>query len=171
MATSLILTPQGTAVSLFSTDLNSLAANTPVVSSVGGSSGVFNNQAGGTSNLVGYAYGRINFTIAALASACTTSTIGMWFLQSSDAGSTYEDGSSSTVPSRPPDVVFFPKATASAQVLAGVSNVGDPENHGSTKIRLPAGHFKCLLYWSGGNVALASSGSSVKVIAFTENQN
>lgn len=152
-------------VDLLTTELNALAVNTTATSSVGGTSGVFDNQVGGDANMLGYTHGVVVCRLAALASACTTNPIGLWFLRSWDNGTTFEAPPSGSPPNRSADVYFFPSALATAQNIVGVNGTGDPPGRESTSIRLPAGKFKCLFYWAGGGVALGATGNVVEVLA------
>jgi hypothetical protein len=155
MATTTRLS-QGTAVTLMTTELNSLANGTGVVSSVNGSSGVFTSTSGGgTTNLGGYLFGKFELVLAAPAAAFSAGAVNVWFLQTVD-GTNYEDGSASLTPKRPPDLTFYPQATASAQRIV----VTAP---------LPVGAWKVLVLplGLGSGAVLASSGNTLKVIANT----
>jgi hypothetical protein len=108
----------GTSVTLLSTELNSLASSSGltagVISSVGGTSGLFNNTAAGGS-LDGYAFGRYELNLAAPAGALTGNTsANVWFLGTVD-GTNYEDGSASIIPARRPDLIIPVRAVSTAQ--------------------------------------------------------
>lgn len=156
MATTNKFAIAGTAVTLLTTELNSLATGTGAVSSVGGSSGVFNSVAGGgTSNLDGYLQGRYELVLANASTISVAGAINVWFLRSID-GSNFEDGSSSVFPKRSPDLTFFPNGVTTAQRLV----VDAP---------LPPGNFKVLLLPLnlGSGAQFASSGNTLKVLAQT----
>ena len=143
------------ATTLLSTELNSLANNANVASSVGGASGVFDNTLGDGGVANGYQMADVEGVFAVFGSApAAGSALLVWFLQTID-GTNYEDGSSSTTPVRPPDVVLPFQASTSAQ---RVTKSGVP---------LPAGKFKVLAQNSGSGQSLASSGNTVKVRPFT----
>lgn len=148
---------KATAVTLLTTELNGLANGTGVVSSVGGSSGVFTStNGGGTTHLDGFMFGKFELVLAAPAVAFTAGAVNVWLLQTVD-GTNYEDGSPAVAPKRPPDVTFFPQASASAQRII-VPNVP-----------LPVGAWKVLALplGLGGGAALAASGNTLKVLANT----
>ena len=147
---------KSTAVSLLTTELNSLANGTGVVSSVGGTSGVFTStNGGGTSNLDGFLFGKYELVLAAPAAAFTAGAVNVWFLQTVD-GTNYEDGSASLIPKRQPDLTFYVQASASAQRII----VTAP---------LPVGAWKVLLLplGLGSGATFASSGNTLKVLANT----
>src|SRR4051812_17460777 len=99
----------GSVVSLMTTELNSLATSSGLtagaISSVGGSSGAFNNTyAGG--GLGAYVSGRFELVLGAPAGSLTAGTAAfVWFLRTTD-GTNYEDGGSAVIPARAPDVII-----------------------------------------------------------------
>ena len=110
----------GTETSLLTTELNSLASSSGLtagaISSVGGTSGVFNNvySAGG---LGGFLQAVFLLHLAAPGGTLTASTAAyLWFLQSLD-GSTYEDGSASVIPARPANLIVPVRAVSTAQSI------------------------------------------------------
>lgn len=114
----------GSALTLLSTELNSLATSATLaagaVSSVGGTSGLFNNTASGGS-LDGYAFGRYELVLAAPAGTLSVNTAAhVWFLGSVD-GTNYEDGSASVIPARRPDLILPVRAVSTAQRIAVVA--------------------------------------------------
>jgi len=156
MATTLEMIEQGTQVSLLTTELNSLANNALVVSSVGGSSGVFNNVQA-TSNFNAYVRGKVALTLGAPAGTLTANTGAyVWFLKTVD-GSTYEDGSASVTPARPPDVVIPVRAVSTAQLII-------------VQCRLPVGLFMVLLQNAGTGQTWKSTGNTLVVLANTDQQ-
>jgi len=139
--------PQGTATTLLSTELNSLANNTF------SSAGSAQNNVQATSNFNGYPYARLVFSLAAPSGAfAANSALYFWFLRSID-GSTYEDGSTTT---RPPDVVIPLRTDGSAQVT-------------EVDVQLPFGNWKPIAenVQGSGSQALASTTNTVKVLPFT----
>jgi hypothetical protein len=141
----------GSVTTLLSTELNSLANNASVLSSVGGSSGVFDNTIGNSGVSNGYFLGDVEMVCAAFGSAPTANTaLNVWFLQTID-GTNYEDGSSSITPVRPPNVAFQFQASTNAQRLIQLS------------IPLPAGKFKVLAQNNGSGQTMAGSGNTIKV--------
>lgn len=144
-------TEQGTAVSLMTTELNSLANNANVASSVGGSSGVFTNTQG-TSNFDGYPRAKIEFVMAAYTGTpAANSGLSVWFIKTVD-GSNYDDGSSSVTPIRAPDVFIQVRALTSGPQRI----VRD--------CWVPVGTFKVLARNEGTGLSLASSGNTLKVL-------
>lgn len=109
----------GSAVTLMTTELNSLvssSATTAAISTVGGTSGVFNNTVAGGS-MDGYLSARVELNLAAPAGTLTANTAAnVWFLQSVD-GTNFEDGGNVVIPARAPDVVFPVRAVSTAQRL------------------------------------------------------
>lgn len=121
-----------TAVTLMTTELESLTSASVIVSSVGGSSGVFTN-----SNTAQGMLGNIFYYPGN--AGCTPTTVGGgltgWFLQSPDGGTAFE--SPTAVPVRTPD--FFIPLPASA--IGGANTLVFP----SGEIEVPALEFKVLV--------------------------
>lgn len=154
MTTTVQQLEQGTAVSLLTTELNSLATATNVISSVGGSSGVFDNVQA-TSNLNAYIRGKVELVLAAYTGTPSAgAAILLWFLKSVD-GTNYEDGGASVTPARNPDLVIPVAATAS-----GPQRI-------TPECWIPVGKFKVLARNTLG-LTLAASGNTVKVLANTD---
>ena len=152
MATVLKQIVAGSAVSLLTTELNSLANN-----SNGSAGSAVNNVAGGTSNADGYVRGVVELVLAAYSGTPSAGTgVSLWFLRSIDGGSNYEDGSSSVTPARMADVVIPVRSLAS-----GPQRVAVP-------CWLPAGYWKPLARNDGTGISFASSGNTVKVTAETD---
>ncbi len=150
MSTTRKWTQQSSAVTLLSTELNSLAAGSLALSS----SSINNSQ--GQTNLDGYTRAFIEMNLAAPSAAFASgSTLDVWFLK--QVGSQTEDGSSSVTPARPPDLSLPMQATANAQ-------------HVIQDIRLPPGTLSILTRnnQSSGSQALASSGNTVTLQAYTD---
>ena len=145
-----------TAVTLMTTELNTAATGSLKISSVGGSSGVFRNlNGGGTSDLDGRLSGRFELLLASGHNISVNGAINVFLLTSND-GTNFERGSASVMPNRPPDFTFYPGIESGAQYL-------------TADARLPPGYFKVLvqLINLGSGAQLASSGNTLKVIAFT----
>lgn len=148
MATPTILGTVASKIPLLSTELNSLANNAQVLSSVGGSSGVFANVST-SSGGGGYILGRLHLHLASVGSAFTANSgVSIWFLNAAD-GSTYESGSSSITPARAPDVVMPVIAQTAAQDVEMVC----PMPIGAT--------FKVLAQNYGTGQTFASSGNTL----------
>jgi hypothetical protein len=159
MAGTTIYTVQTTNTSLLTTEMNSLANAAFAVSSVGGSSGIFNNtvQTVGsiapTANLGGYLRAFLELVLAAPTGAfAANSAIYLWFLKSID-GSNFED---TTVTPRPPDVIVPIEANSSAQRI-------------TMDVKLPQGVWKLMAENVQGSStqALASSGNKVTIQPYT----
>jgi hypothetical protein len=143
---------QANALTLLSTELNSLANGTGVVSSVGGTSGLFDSS---HADLDHYLFGKFELSLAAPATAFTAGAVNVWFLHRVD-GTNLEDGSASLAPKRPADLTFYVQASASAQRII----VSAP---------LPVGAWKVLVLplGLGAGAVLAASGNTLKVKANT----
>ncbi len=147
---------QTNTVTLLSTELNSLANNSLAISSVGGTSGVFNFAIGG-SDLDGYQELEMELVIASMGGTPTAYTgFSVWFLGALD-GSTFEDGSGSVEPARGPDKVIPIRAVSTAQRI-------------KVTCQAPRGSNKVLIKNNGTGQALASSGNTLKVKAATDSQ-
>jgi hypothetical protein len=150
----------GTQATLLSTELNGLANNAQVVSSVLNSTGIFDNTEGTGSTSTtgdGYERGYLTLHLAALGgNPGANTTIDIWFLKSVDGGGTYEDGSSSITPQRPPDCQF--------QVDSGRSTAQT-----QTKlVFLPACKFYTMALNNALGEALASASNTLKLTPATD---
>jgi hypothetical protein len=147
----------GSATTLLSTELNSLASSSTLaagaISSVGGTSGKFDNTAGG-GGLGGYTLGQFEINCAAPSGAVTAgSGVFVWLLTTVD-GTNYENGSASIVPVRRPDVIIpFRAVTSTAQRIIVVAP-------------LPPGTWFVLLSQNSGQ-AFAASSNTLKVTPVT----
>jgi hypothetical protein len=108
----------GSVVPLLSTELNSLASSAGLtagaISSVGGTSGLFNNVYSG-GGLGGFPLGEYELELAAPGGTLTAGTAAFfWFLNGVD-GTHYEDGSASVIPARSPDLVIPIRAVSTTQ--------------------------------------------------------
>lgn len=129
---------------LLSTELNALATANSVVSSVGGSSGVFNQTHFGSALLA-----EIWFT-AGGAFTPTGAYLSGWFIRSSDGGTNFEKFGNNIVQPRAPDftIPLFTAAYAS----------GDRSWANGTLVTLPPGSTKVMLYSVAG-VTLPATGN------------
>ena len=144
----------GSPTSLLTTELNSLASGSEVVSTAGGSSGTFTNVY--NSGIGGYPLGYYQLQLASVGSSLTAgSAVYVWFLLRLD-GTNFDDGSTSVVPARSPDLILAVRAVSGAQVLSS----------GSTPLPCPVGTFKVLLQQNTGQT-WASSGNSLIFQPFT----
>lgn len=136
-------------IAMLTTELNSLANNALVISSVNGTSGVFSNISGDAVGK-GYIYGRLHLHLAAFGSAPTANTaIDGWFLNAADGAGGYESGSASITPARIPDFTFPVIAQTAAQ---------DVEQF----VVMPIGAtFKVLTRNNTTGQSLASSGNTI----------
>lgn len=136
-----------TAFNLQSTELNTLTNTSIAVSSVGGTSGVFNQS--NTSQAI---WGKLFLTLGAIATALTAgANIAGWFVESYDGGTTFEQ--SSAAESRPPDFIIpLPAAAISAGAIYQAAGL----------VRLPALPFKVMLQNNTGQ-SLASSANTLKL--------
>lgn len=81
--------------------------------------------------------------------------ISVWFLRSTDGGTTYEDGDATpTTPSRAPDVVFPVRAVTTAQRII-------------RQVALPSGTFKILLRNDNTGTNCDSASNALTMKAFT----
>jgi hypothetical protein len=108
----------GSATTLLSTELNSLASSSTLaagaISSAGGTSGLFNNVYSG-GGLGGFVQGIFELSLAAPGGTLTAGTAAyVWFLNEVD-GTHFEDGSASVIPVRRPDVIIPLRASSAAQ--------------------------------------------------------
>jgi hypothetical protein len=145
----------GTTTQLLSTELNSLASNAAaaVISSVGGTSGVFDNTAGG-GGFDGYPLARFELVLAAPAGALTAGTaVLIWFISQVDA-TNYEDGGSAVIPARTPDLVIPVRAVSTAQRITRLGS-------------LPPNTWKVLLSQATGQTWNAA-GNTLKVSPVTK---
>jgi hypothetical protein len=134
---------RGTATTVLSTGLNSLANNALVASSaITLSTGEPGYQRCEAELVVTYG------TAPTANTACV-----VWLLREVD-GTNYEDGSSTVTPSRNPDLVFPLRAVTTAQRIVVT---GD----------LPPGAFVALLRNDGTGQAMASSGNTLKIRPLT----
>lgn len=136
-----------TAITLQSTELNTLTNSSIVTSSVGGASGVYKQ-----SDTAQAIWGELFLTLGAIGTALSSGAcITGWFVQSFDGGTTFEQ--SSVAESRSPDfIVPLPNTTIGAGTI----------NKANGLVRLPALPFKVMLQNNTGQ-SLASSANTLKL--------
>ena len=139
----------GSISTIMTTELNSLANNSSVVSSVAGASGVITTPT--------QPQMRVQLTVTFGTAPTANTTILVWFLQSIDGGTTFEDGSSSIMPTRNPDAIFTVNAITSAQVLQKICDA-------------PIGNFKVLVKNNGTGQGFAASANTIKILPYTKQQ-
>lgn len=133
----------GTQQTVMSTELNGLANNASAASS-----GAI------TLTSAGYLMALCELLVTFGTNPTANATINVWFLTSVDGGSNYEDGSSSVIPPRNPDVFFPVRAVTTAQRL-------------NKLCKLPVGTFKVLVQNNGTGQAMAGSGNTVRICPIT----
>lgn len=141
------------AVTLMSTELNSVVNAGTAVSSVGGASttGVFKN-----SDFAQAMIGNLYLTLGTISSAVSAGgNVAGWWLESPDGGTTYENTVSGAAQARPPDFILPVPATTitSGWVFPGVL------------VRVPALVTKVFIQNNLGQT-LASSGNTIKLGVF-----
>ena len=129
---------RGTADTILTTELNSLANNTNVVKST---------AVAPTSSE--YTMVEVELYVTFGSTPTANTAVSVWFLREID-GTNYEDGSSTVTPTRNPDVVFGVRATTNPQRIIKTC-------------LLPPGNFKPLVRNEGTGQAFASSGNTVKI--------
>lgn len=143
-----------TPINLLSTEINTLGSGSAAISSVGGSSGVFNQSS--TSNAP---FGSIYFVAGGSFTPSAGQYLAGWFLLSTDGGTTFETAvstPSTTVQalSRSPDFIIPLDNAAFAS--------GNIRWCQGRFIQLPWESYKVLLQ-NSGTTALPSSGNLIKV--------
>lgn len=138
-------------------ELASLASGSLIVSSVSGTSGVFNNTNTGQAE-----FGEVFLVLGSIGSSLSAgANITGWFLQSPDGGTTFE--STTLQPARVPD---FQIDLASATVASGQAFRANGNGPGGA-VELPALPFKVLVLNNTGQ-GLNASGNSLKCAPFAE---
>lgn len=141
------------ALTLMSTELNALASGSLIVSSVGGTSGTFNNS-NTSQGIIGDVWLEVGSTAFAT-TVGSTPNVACWFVTTPD-GSKFE--SSTIAPSRPPDFVI---STPTA-ILAASSNWKTP---GVCQVVYPPFPFKVILQNNLGVIFPATGCTLVAAIA------
>ena len=136
----------GSVSTIVSTELNSLANNSQVVSSVAGSSGVI--------TVPTQPQLRVELFVTFGTAPTAGTTILVWFLQTIDGGTTYEDGSSTVTPTRNADVIFTVNAITTGQHLQKI-------------VDTPISNFKVLVKNNGTTQAFAATLNTLKILPFT----
>ena len=132
----------GTNDSVMTTELNSLANNASVASSVI------------TVTSTGYLLAEFELYVAGMGGTPTANTaFDLWLLRRPD-GTNYEDGGVSVTPTRGPDVWFPIRAVSTAQRIVRVCE-------------LPPGLWTALVRNNGTGQALAASANTMKVRPYT----
>jgi len=143
MATTLEWAALGTTQTIIAgTALNAMANNALVL----GSAVAWVQSTGG---IVGYVWGRVQLTFKFQTGPTTNTGFNLWFCKSQDGGSTFEEGSTSVNPARPPDLTFL------AHDYGGT---GDTNAHTVSKdIMIPPGSWKALLQNAATGQSLTAS--------------
>jgi len=136
------------ALTIMSTELNTLTSGSYAISSVAGSSGVISN-----SSTAQGMWAVPFFTFGGTVTPASPLNLSLWFAESLD-GSTFEDASS--LLARSPDVVFaFANSSYASKTVIGQSRI----------VRVPALKFKVIVQNNIGG-SLPSSGNLVKLGLF-----
>ena len=135
------------ALTLLSTELNSVATAGTAVSSVGGTSGVFTN-----SNTAQAMFGDLYLTLGAVGTALSAgANVAGWFLTSYNSGTTFENTVSGSAQPRAPDFTIALPATT---ITSGwVYKTTGP-------VLIPTLEFKVFLQNNSGQT-FASSGNTL----------
>ncbi len=137
------------ALTLLSTEMNSLANAGTALSSVGGSSGLFSNSDTGQAT-----QGDVYLTLGAISSALVAgAVVSGWFLPSPDGGTTFDNYVSGAALSRAPDFIVPLPATT---ITAGWAY----KSFGMHKVIVPAYKFKVMIQNNTGQT-FASSGNTL----------
>lgn len=151
----------GSSNPIISTELNSLASGSLVLSSVINSNGAFTNSGSGSAFSATAANGNgcplLKLHLHATFSTTTTanSVIDGWFLGQPDSGTNIESGSASITPNRAPDFSF---------PVGGVSSI-DIEQIVAAPVSSYA--IKTLVRNNGAGTSLGASGNFIKAYAIT----
>jgi hypothetical protein len=133
---------RGTADTVLTTEMNSLANNSNAVKSTAVSL-----------TTEGYVLAEVELYVTFASTPTANTGVSVWFLREID-GSNYEDGSASVTPTRIPDVVFGARTVSTAQRMV------------KTCI-LPSGTFKPLVRNEGTGQAFAATGNVLKIRPLT----
>ena len=152
MPTNFLLAPGtngfiATPFNLVSTELNALASTETIVSSVGGASGVFDQD-----NTASAMFGSIWFICGGALNPTAGGLLRGWFLRSTDGGTTFERAVADTAQPRAPDFVIplFDAAYAVSEV-AWAQEI---------RVELPAESFKVAIQNVAG-AALPATGNLI----------
>jgi hypothetical protein len=139
MATTTTLV-SGTFQALLTTELNSLANNATTAPSAAYSAGA------------GYIMAEVELVATFGTAPAANTGCSVWFLEQPNA--TYEDGSATVTPARPPDVVMPLRPVTTAQRV-------------TRRCLIPPGTFKALLLNDGSGQTMAASGNTLGIKPFT----
>ena len=132
--------------SSYESGFSALASASIVISSVSGSSGVFNNSLTGEADL-----GDIVFTSGGAFTPAAGGNLAGWFLKSLDGGTTFEYASTTCTPARSPDFVI-------PLIVAAYAANQQAWSAGTHGLIVPAYPFKvCLQNNSGAALPTTSS--------------
>lgn len=131
----------GSQTSLITTGFNSLANNSLAISPA------FDNTIGQTGD--GYTLCDLELVVTFGTNPTANTGVSIWFLSTQD-GTNYEDGGTSTTPARAPDCVIPVAVSTSAQRII-------------VRTLLPWGLLKALAKNDGTGQAFASSGNTLKI--------
>lgn len=104
----------------------------------------------------GYLLADLTLVLSYAVAPSANAAVSVWLLRETD-GTSYEDGGASVTPARPPDVVFPLRAVTGSQRIV-------------RQVMLPPGKFKPLAKNDGAGQALAASGNTLKLKAYTVQQ-
>lgn len=144
--TSLLWTSYASPVTVLSTELNALAAS---------SANTLSTLGAAFQNLTELLYCDIEFAAGGTFSPVAGGAVEVWFLRSIDGGLTYEDGSASLAPARPPD--------ARIAVRGGTSITPRSMAPGAS---LPPGFYKAIAR-NGTKTALPATGNIIRIAAYS----
>lgn len=133
---------RGTADTLLSTELNSIANNNNAIKS---SSVTLTTES--------YVLAEVELRVQFGGTPTANTSVSVWFLREVD-GTNFEDGSGSITPARNPDVVIPVRATSNVQRII-------------KSCILPAGSFVPLIRNDGTGQSFAASGNTLKVRPLT----
>lgn len=140
---------QASAVTLMSTELNSLGSTGAAAASANLANLV------GTSNTDGYIRGNLELAFGALGGSMNSNTGFMVYFLPTVDGTNFEDGSSSVTPARLPDVYLAARAVSTAQRI-------------HRRCRVPVGTLGVLIVADTTGQALPASGNTLKLLLSTD---
>jgi hypothetical protein len=140
MAITITTLVSGTFQALLTTELNSLANNATTAASAAYSAGA------------GYLMTEVELVATFPVAPAANTGCSVWFL--GQPSGTYEDGSATVTPARPPDVVLSLRPVTTAQRV-------------TRRCMIPPGTFKCLLLNDGSGQTMAASGNTLGIKPFT----
>lgn len=135
----------GTLNIIMQSDLNTLANGAAVISAATENTVMTGGVVTPTNS--NYPNAEFEHVSSSTAAATAQTTVLYWFLRAID-GSTYEEGSSSVIPTRDPDLVFIMEALTSQRV--------------TKQAKMPVGPFKVLCQNNSGQAFLSANKLSCK---------